>query len=116
MKLTFLFYLLIQLNLYFLFTLRIKDQPLLLEAFQDVLDPKTLDIINDESLDQESEFSVNEICNSLMQYLLVFGENAIWTYQNCREKYILLGKQNPLIQQDQPKCFSNLVPALCENK
>jgi hypothetical protein len=59
-------------------------------------------------------FTNSEICEGLVDFLRVFGTDAVSSYSTCQDQYILLGEQNSLIKEDQPACFLNLVPALCQ--
>ena len=59
-------------------------------------------------------FKNSEICEGLVDFLRVFGTDAVSIYGTCPEQYVLLGEENSLIKEDQPSCFLNLVPALCQ--
>lgn len=59
-------------------------------------------------------FKNSEICEGLVDFLKVFGTNAVSSYGTCPEQYILLGEENSLIKDDQPSCFLNLASALCQ--
>ena len=49
----------------------------------------------------------------MIELLSIFGSNATSIYNNCPEKYMLLGEENFLIVKEKPDCFLNLVPSFC---
>lgn len=114
MKLTPFLFLLIQSISFLGYSIKYKEQPFL-QYFEETLAQIDKPIQNqDNTATQPSKFTTQDICNSLIDTLVVFGNNATWTYGQCPNKYFLLGKENSLIQKDQPSCFLNIVPALCD--
>lgn len=57
--------------------------------------------------------SNTDICNNLISDLVYFGRDSLNIYKQCDQVYYMLGSKHPLIEGDEPTCYTNMAKALC---
>ena len=112
MKLWHLLFLLHSSFLLTTLTVRVQDQ-FTFQMLQDVIPDPSSDTSSSQSQTENHILTNTDICNNLLEYLLVFGETSTSKYKTCPDKYSLLGNSNSLVQKDQPQCLLSLSQIFC---
>ena len=112
MKLWHLLFLLQSSFILITLTVRVQDQ-FTFQMLQDSIPDPSSDTSSSQSQTENHILTNTDICNNLLEYLLVFGETATSKYKTCPEKYSLLGNSNSLVQKDQPQCLISLSQIFC---
>ena len=112
MKPLYIFLLLHSCLLFPTLSIRIQDQ-FTFQMLQDAVTDPSPETSSTQSQTENHILTNTDICNNLVEYLLVFGEHSTSRFQTCPEKYSLLGNKNSLVQNDQPQCLLTLSKIFC---